>query len=409
MTETKILLPTSSVHLFLKDKETIEAARSLVDDWRFARVSISVEEGDAQTAIQSYHEATSPDLIIVETDTTDDSFVEQLAELSTYCEETTNAIVIGPVNDVDLYRSLTSMGVSDYLVRPVPLDTLKEIIAATLIEQLGTSGSRLIAVMGAKGGVGTSSLTQGLAWGLSENMGHKVFLMDAAGGWSSLGVGMGFEPSANMHEAVKAASNQDWDTLKRMLHQANEKLTVLATGADAMLEVSVHAQQYEDLIDFVMQTYPVVIVDLSDAIPSLKRTVVNKAHEIVLVTTPTLPALRATKTLMSEIKTLQGGETEQVDLVVNMVGMVPGKEVPAKDIQAVLETKPEVVIPYDSKLFVSAENEGKKLTQDKNGHAIINMILPLAQRVLNPVKKSAENDNGSPNLIDNILGLIKKG
>jgi pilus assembly protein CpaE len=175
-----------------------------------------------------------------------------------------------------------------------------------------------------------------------------------------------------------------------MLNHPNDKLTVLATGSDPMLEVSVHAQQYEELVDYVMQSYPVVLVDLSDAIPSLKRTVLTKAHEIVLVTTPTLPALRATRTLMQEIKLLHGGSIEHVDLIVNMAGMVSGKEVPKKDIEEALEKKPEVVIPFDAKLFVGSENEGRKLTHDKAGAGIVNTLLPVAQRVLNAAQKNEE-------------------
>jgi len=405
MSETKILLPTASVDLFLKDKETLSAAHALSDDWRYARVDVSVEEGDVETAISSYQEAKSPDLIIIETDSTDDSFIERLEMLSAYCEEDTNAIVIGPVNDVDLYRSLTSMGVSDYLVRPVPLETLSEIVASSLIEKLGTSGSRLITVLGSKGGVGTSSITQALACGVSERLKHKTFLMDAAGGWSSLGVGMSFEPSATLHEAVKAASNNDIDSFNRMIHKVNDKLTVLATGADPMLEVSVHAQQYEDLIDFIMQTYPVVIVDLSDAIPSLKRTVLNKAHEVVLVTTPTLPSLRAARTLMNEVKGLQGGNDEHIDLLVNMTGMVPGKEVPTKDIQAAMDKKPDVVIPFDAKLFVGSENEGRRLTQDKMGMSVVDKLLPVAQRVLGASTKLSDN-NQVDGIFDKIMATV---
>lgn len=411
MTETKTLLPTASVDIFLRDAQTLEAARSLIDDWRFARVDISVEEGNVETAIQSYQEAKSPNLIIIETDTTDQSFIERLEELSSYCEENTNAIVIGPVNDVNLYRSLTSMGVSDYLVIPVPLETLSEMIASTIIKQLGTSGSRLISVIGAKGGVGASALTQGLAYGLSERLGHKTFLMDAAGGWSSLPVGMVFEPSSTLYEAVKAAGNEDHDTFKRMLHKVNDKLTVLATGSDPMLEASVQAQQYEDMIDFVMQSNPVVMVDLSDSIPSLKRTVVSKSHEIIIVSTPTLSSLRAARTLMNEIKAIHGGEDDNIDLVINMAGMIPSKEVSLKDIEEAMGIKPDAVIPFDAKLFVGSENEGQKLTKDRTGENIIATLLPVAERVLSNTSRSeipAAKSNSAGNLINDFVHKITK-
>ena len=121
-TEHNILLPAARVHLFLKDTETREAAQKFQNDWRFARVEVSVEEGDVETVILSYKDTTSPDLVIIETETTDDSFTAQLERLSQHCNEGTNAVIVGPVNDVNLYRALTTMGVSDYVVKPVPYD-----------------------------------------------------------------------------------------------------------------------------------------------------------------------------------------------------------------------------------------------------------------------------------------------
>ena len=408
-TETNILLPTARVDLFLKDKETLEAARSLADDWRFARVIVSVEEGNVESAIQSYQEAKSPDLVIIETDTTDDSFTARLGALSGHCEAGTNAVIIGPVNDVSLYRSLTSMGVMDYLVKPVPQDILSEVIANALISKLGTSGSRLIGVIGTKGGVGTSSLTQGLAWGLSEKLQQKTFLLDAAGGWSTLSVGMGFDPSTTLHEAVRAADVEDEDTLARMLFKANDKLTVLASGSDTMLDTSVQADQYEKLLDMIMKSYPVVLVDLSGATPSLKRMVLSIAHELVIVATPTLPSLRSARTLMQEIKLIHGGDTSNLDLVINMEGLVPSKEVPKKDIIAALECTPSVMVPFDPKLFVGAENEGKKLTGVKTGADIVDKLLPIAQKVLSDSRGKVSNDTNE-GLIGGILNkLTKKG
>lgn len=404
-TETNILLPSAEIDIFVKDEETLNAAHALVNDWRFARVTINAKEGDVETAIQSYKEKKSPALVMIETASTDESFIERLGALSSSCSEGTNAVVIGPVNDVNLYRNLTSMGVSDYLVRPVPLETLGEIIANTLIRNLGTAGSRLIGVIGSKGGVGASSITQALAWGLSETIGQKTFLLDAAGGWSSLSVGMGFEPLTTLHEAIKANESGDSDSLNRMVFKPHEKLSVLASGSDTMLETSIQTSDYEDLIDEMMKSYPVVLVDLSGAIPSLKRTVLNKAHQTIVVATPTLGSLRLTRTLLKEIKLLHDGDLSSVELIINMVGIAAGKEVPQKDIETALSHKPALSLPFDPKLFIGSENEGKKFSQSLAGSEIINKLLPITSRVLsNKVALPKEETGG---FIDKLLSQIK--
>lgn len=404
---TGILLPSAGVDLFIRDPKTIEAARALIDDWRFARVTVNIEEANVERAIETYQQSASPALVIIETDTTDQSFIDRLEVLAGCCAEGTSAIVIGPVNDVNLYRSLTSMGVSDYLVRPVPLETLSEVIATGLVNQVGTSDSRLIAVIGAKGGVGTTALTEALALGISHNMGQKTFLLDAAGGWSSLSVGMGFEPSATLAEAVRAAMNRDEDTLKRMLFKANDRLNVLASGSEPVFDPSVQAPQFEELLDMVMTSYPVVIVDLSSAVPSLKRTVINRAHEIVVVSTPTLPSLRAARTITHEIKTLHGGSDRGIDTIINMSGLAPGKEVPKADISAALDCQPLAHIPFNPRLFVGFESAGKYLNTDKEGQAVIDMLLPLAQKLLDTTATDTA-PQGDAGLIGNILGKLKR-
>ena len=157
---TSTLLPSAKLDVFSNDKDTIASAENLGADWRFARVHVQVHEGDVQTAIQKYSESPSPDLMIIQTDDVGSSFTDELGALAGHCSEGTAAIVVGPENDVNLYRRLIDMGISDYLVKPLNVETLSEVVAKTLIEKLGVSGSRLIACMGGKGGVGTSVLTQ---------------------------------------------------------------------------------------------------------------------------------------------------------------------------------------------------------------------------------------------------------
>ncbi|MCB1530998.1 MAG: AAA family ATPase [Rhodospirillales bacterium] len=406
--ETDILLPSAGVDLFIRDAETTESAKEMGKDWRFARVNVNVREGGVESAIKEYQLSQSPALVIIETDTTDESFIAHLETLSRYCAEGTNAVVIGPVNDVNLYRSLTSMGVSDYLVRPVPKDVLSEVVAKALVCQLGASGSRLIGVIGSKGGVGASVLAQALALGVSEKLGEKTFLLDAAGGWSSLGVGMGFEPSGSLHEAVRAAVTEDEDTLKRMLFSANDKLSVLASGSESMLEPSVQAQQYEALLDMVMALYPVVLVDLSGSIPSLKRTIINRVHELIVVSTPTLASLRAARSLFAEVKALRDGSDGGLELILNMQGMAPGKEVPKADIKAALDRDPSVLVPFDPKLFLGLESEGKQITSDKAGMQIVETLLPLARKLIVAKGEGSDEKAETSGFLGQFIGKLKK-
>lgn len=381
--EYSILLPDSRVAIFSDDPETLGVAENLKNDWRFARVELSAQKGDADTAIAYTGQYASPDLVIIQTDVIDDGFAQKLEDLAGNCDEGTAAIVIGPVNDVYLYRKLIDMGVSDYLVKPMTPDILGNVIAKTLIGKRGVSGSKLISFIGAKGGIGTSSLAQAMAWGVSEILGHKTALMDLAGGWSSMSVGMGFEPVTTLVEAVKAASKNDQDSLKRMLSKASDKLDVLAHGGDAMLEEGVSAASIETLLDMMLVRTPVVVADLSQSPIALKKIVLTRSNLIVVTASPVLSSLRLARSLIQEIKDLRGGAVDNIRLLVTMQGQAGAQEVPKADIPQAMDFKPSGYVPFDPKLFVRAENDALPILKDPQGAAFVKTILlPLVQNIL---------------------------
>lgn len=405
---TSILLPASSVAVYSKEQATLQAARDLENDWRFARVRIYAEEGDVKTAIENIRDCTSPDLLIVQTDTIDSSFTEKLSELAGYCDEGTSAIVIGPDNDVNLYRRLVDMGVSDYLVRPVETRILAEVIAKGMIEKIGVTGSRLIAFLGAKGGVGASILSEAAACGVSDILGEKTVLLDVAGGWSTFGIGLGFEPNCTLSQAVRAAEKGDEGNLERMMFKSGDRLSVLATGGDAMLDSPVEAGQAEKLIDMLMAKYPVVIADLSQSSEMLKRVVIGRANQIIVVATPTLPALRLARGLMSEIREIRGGSMDGLDLVINMQGMHGSGEVSRGDIEKAMECPVAACLPFDPRSFLVNESESRKLTDDKNARGLIEKtLLPVIARTLGVSAKGGERA-ASGNADSGLFGGILK-
>lgn len=401
------LLPEASVAVFSTDAETQSVVHVLQQDWRYARVKMDKQDGDIDRAIQMYQEVESPDLIIIQTDHMDEGFTAKLENLAGHLEEGTAAVVIGPVNDVYLYRRMIDMGISDYLVRPIKPEVLSDVIARTLIDRMGVSGSHLIGFVGSKGGVGTSVLTQAAAYGAADMLGQKTMLLDISGGWSTLSVGVGFEPAATLLEAVRVAYGQDEESLKRMLYHATDRLDVLATGADMMLESQVTAAQIEELIDMLMAKYPVVMVDMSHGPDILKRAVIDRAHQINVVSSLNLVALRQARSLLQEIKDVHGADESNIELILNMQGAAPSHEVSKSDIEKAMDLSISSCVPFVPKVFQSCENESRKVTGDKDGRDIVSAhILPVLQKTLGiDAPKDSTAQAASGGFLD---GLLKK-
>jgi pilus assembly protein CpaE len=403
---TSILLPASRVDFYALDDGTAALAQQMAGNWRFARVGIHVERAGIEAAISHYKQTPAPELIVIETNDISDDFIQQLGALAGVCSAATDAVIIGPKNDVHLYRHLVEMGVKDYLVRPVSEVDMVKVIARTLVEKRGMLGSRLVTVIGGKGGVGATTVAQLLAWDIAENLKQKTILMDAAGSAGSVGIAYGLEPSATLTEAVRLGGAGSEDDMKRICQAVSENLSILVCGGDPLLTASPDPDGIEALVNRVMQKHPVIVMDLSGASQVVQKRLLARAAEIVIVTTPMLVSLRNTRTLLGELKALKSS-LKNVDLVVNMHGMASSEEVPQQDIQAALGMSPSAVIPYAPKIFAASEASGKAVGKNKDAGKITDFLMPVAEKASAAAykgSKAVDKKTGLMQLIKKTLG-----
>jgi pilus assembly protein CpaE len=405
-----VLLPRATVALFVTDAEAQAHATALMTDWRFARVTFEIHDGNVDSAITHYAQNPSPELVLVQTDSIDESFPQKLEVLADHCSEHTSAVVLGPVNDVYLYRKLIDMGVTDYLVRPVAKDVLADVIAKALLSKIGASDSHLIAVVGSKGGVGTSTLAQSLAHIISGRLHHKTVMVDACGGASYLTVAMGLEPITTLSEAARAAQSSDQDAFKRLLSSVNDRLTILASGADGFLDDAISVDQFESILNRIVPVSPVIIVDLSGASAGIRRQTLARANDVVVVTTPSLPALRAARLLVQETKTIRGGSDKDIAVVLNRVGEAAGLEISKIDAESALEQKLSLTLPFDAKFYATLETSGKSLLDIKGGESLISTLMPLVHKSLRSGDSAQPADKAADeNLLARLFGRIHGG
>jgi pilus assembly protein CpaE len=299
------------------------------------------------------------------------------------------------------------MGVRDYLVRPVPDEDLVGVIAKSLVDKRGLAHSRIVAVMGAKGGVGATSVAQMLSVSIARDLKQKTLLMDLAGTGGSLGVGFGLEPTTSLTEALRVGASGSDDDMRRILQASGDNLSVIVTGGEALLNDSPDPDAVEALLNRVMQKNPVVVVDLSSASHAVRKRVLSLAAHTVLVATPLLPPLRNARTLLTEIKSMRGKQVD-LDLVVNMIGMAGGDEVPLKDIKAALDLEPALKIPYQPKIFAHAEATGKPVAEAKGAQEIMAALLPVAARAAKAEVEAKEDGKGKKGGLGLFRGLGKK-
>jgi pilus assembly protein CpaE len=288
---------------------------------------------------------------------------------------------------------------------------MADVFSKILIERLGASGSKLIACIGSKGGVGASSFAQLLASVSANGLSQKTIILDASGGWSYLSVAMGGDSLTTLHEVARAAISSDKDSFNRMIAHVNDKLAYLATGAEPLLDDTVSAGNFEVIVNRLMQTYPVVVIDLSAAPVDICRTILARANDVIVVSTPTLPALRSARGLLQEVKSIRGGAENGLHIVLNKKGTGSGYEVSESDMANALKIKADMVINFLPKTFAGAEGQGKPITALSGGDTISVEVKAFLETKLglNPDKGAAQAAiPGKASFFDGLMGKIGK-
>ena len=112
-------LPRISLQAFCETPELASSIQAAAADRRMSKVHVKVQMGGAPAAVEAYAEASTPNVIAIESIGNREALLENLDRLSGVCDPDTKVVVVGHVNDVLLYRELMRRGVSEYLIAPV--------------------------------------------------------------------------------------------------------------------------------------------------------------------------------------------------------------------------------------------------------------------------------------------------
>src|SRR4029078_13348075 len=169
--------PRVSVQAFCGSVAVATAARAASEDRHLVKPHVSVHMGGIAPAIDAYHTAPTPNVILLETEPGKD-ILEGLDELATVCHAGTRVFVIGNANDMTPYRELVRRGVSDYVTGPVqPIDVVRAICGLYAASEAVAVG-RIVAVVGAKGGVGPSTVAHNVAWTIARDLALDSVVID---------------------------------------------------------------------------------------------------------------------------------------------------------------------------------------------------------------------------------------
>src|ERR1700733_2554186 len=360
-------VPRVSIQAFCESPDIAAIVAAAISDRRMAKAHVKQNMGGTAAALEAYKSAPMPNVVVLEAPASRDTLLAQLEELAEYCDAGTKVVVLGKLNDIVLYRQLMTRGVSEYLVAPFGvvdfIQAISQLFAVPGAKPLG----RVIAVVGAKGGVGASTVAHNLAWSLASVTEMATIIADFDLAFGTAGLDYNQDPPQGVAEAVFAPDRVDAVLVERLLSKCGEKLSLLAAPATLDRVLDFGEASFDSLVDAMRASTPWVGIDVPPLWSGWARRMLVFADEVVVIASPDLANLRNAKNLIDNVKSARLNDAPP-RLVLNGVGMLKRPEIAAAEFAKAVETGPTAVIPHDAKLFGAAANNGQMIAEiEPNG------------------------------------------
>jgi pilus assembly protein CpaE len=392
--------PRVSVQAFCETVETAAAVQSAGEDRRLGKAHLKIQMGGMAAAVEAYRNAPTPNVIVLETEGRGD-ILSGLDHLASVCDAGTRVVVIGKMNDVLLYRELVRRGVSDYVIAPVaPIDVVRAICGLFSTPEAKPVG-RVIAVTGAKGGVGSSTIAHNIAWAIARDLALDSVVADLDLAFGTAGLDYNQDPAQGIADAVFSPDRIDTAFIDRLLSKCTDHLSLLAAPATLDRVYDFGAEAFDSVFDTLRSTVPCIVLDVPHQWSGWTRRALVSADDILIVAAPDLANLRNTKNLFDLLKSQRPNDRAPL-YCLNQVGVAKRPEIKAAEFAKAIESEPVALISFEPQLFGLAANNGQMIEEIAGKHKVTEQFLQMAQRLTG----RAEAKKPRASLLPPLLGKL---
>jgi pilus assembly protein CpaE len=371
--------PRVSVQAFCETVETAAAVQSAGEDRRLGKAHLKIQMGGMAAAVEAYRSAPTPNVIILETESRN-NLLSGLDQLASVCDAGTRVVVIGRVNDVALYRELVRRGVSDYMIAPVTaLDVVRSVCNLFSAPEAKAVG-RIIAIVGAKGGVGASTISHNVAWAIARDLALDSVVADLDLAFGTAGLDYNQDPAQGIADAVFSPDRVDTAFVDRLLSKCTDHLSLLAAPATLDRVYDFGDEAFDAIFDTLRSSMPCIVLDVPHQWSGWTRRALIGADDILIVASPDLASLRNTKNIFDLLKAARPNDRAPL-YCLNQVGVPKRPEIAATEFAKAIESQPIATIPFEPQLFGAAANNGQMIAEISASHRTTEMFLQIAQRL----------------------------
>ena len=349
---------------------------------------------------------TNPDVGLVVIDSDPKKALELVSRL---CNESPDCsvLVVSSSNDGDLILQAMRAGVKEFLTKPVRIQDL--MAAFGRISERGSGRgdgkarpSQIIAVAGANGGVGTTSIAVNLACALAQDECNTVALVDLDLCLGDADVFLDTIPDYTLMDVAQNVTRLDFSLLKRSLTKHSSGLFLLPRPVQLEDVSAISAEDIRRVLGLLKATFTHLVLDLSKSYSAIDLVALKMADHILLLTQLDLPCLRNVVRLMESFNEKE--MAEKVKVVVNRVGF-DQSHITTKKAKDTIGHDIYWQLPNDHRTMVATRNDGVPLVEEAPKAAITQSIASLAKSLASGEKVECSDIQGPRFGLGRLLGL----
>jgi pilus assembly protein CpaE len=257
-------------------------------------------------------------------------------------------------------------GVQDFIPKPVNLESLKALLVR-FSEDLDTAdqivSSKLIVVMGSKGGVGTTTVTVNLGVQLATFARKRAVVLDFARPLGNVHLLLDLHPRFGIRDAIENLDRLDSHFFSGLLTRHKTGLEILGGATQPEEWQTIPVSLLERVVHVAQSNFDVVLLDMGSQFSSEWSAILRMARMVMIVAEANVPALWTLDRRLAAMMGF-GMDAERARIIINR--WHKGDEEVLKSIEKNISRSIFACIPNDFRKASEAVNLGTPLLENHN-------------------------------------------
>lgn len=355
---------------------------------------------------------TTPEIGLINIDSDPEKGVELIQRVN---EEFPQAILMVVSSSADGQLILSAMrgGAQEFFNLPLSASEVNAALSRLRIKKSGSGeasseDSRVIAVGGVSGGVGSTSIAVNLAAALASDPNRSIVLIDLDVSLGDADIFLDSIPEYTLADVTQNIDRLDLALLKKSLTKHESGVYLLPRPVQLQDNEGINAEDLGRVIGLLKSSFTHLVFDLSKSYSRLDEVALLAATDVLLITQLDLPCLRNVVRLLMSFEEFEGLK-EKTKIVVNRAGLDSG-QISMNKAQETIGGEFYWQIPNDYGLMVDVRNNGVPLVIQAPKASITRSIVEMGEKLNGDSHSEEQTDVSSEAKPQKkgIFGFLKK-